>query len=294
MTPTVFPKLILHFDVNKTLICRDSVSGKTPDEILINQLAEDTVYHWSRRHPPMSYTNYVHSVIVPGEASDPEIKRQRREVISHFLDTVKNYPAITQAVHRRFLRLKEKSVEPIFCSFVKLIERLKALQLTFTIILRTFGKDLLEAQNEILKLTGVEFTRRGKFKEGVLHLKGDENRIIATTAELYQLFAASEEHITIRDSYKEWNSHKEQAQFGKKFVFDNRQATHLSLFFDDNLTGDPVYDIVAPYTPEGDFIPTDNLLNKVLFPVNPGSAILNDNYYITLVNRALEERGLKI
>ena len=50
---TIHPKLILHFDVNKTLINSDSVTGKTTEEILINQLAEDTIYQWDV-HPMVS------------------------------------------------------------------------------------------------------------------------------------------------------------------------------------------------------------------------------------------------
>ncbi len=289
-TSTLYPKLILHFDVNKTLINSDSVSGKTTEEVLINQLAEDTIYQWDAHHPKMTYKRYVKSVIVPGVESDPGIKGKRRKVISNFLETVKEYPVITQKVHRQYQELKEKAVDSVFPSFVKLVEKLKEQHASFIIILRTFGNDLKEVKSEVSNKTGITFSKCGEFKKGVLHLKGDESQAIAKTSELFKFFSTSQEHMAIQDSYQDWNGNGEKAMFGKKFVFDrgclDRKVSHLSFFFDDNLTGDPIKDIVAPYTQEGAFVPTDALVGKILFPVHTGQAILNENYYIILSNRA--------
>lgn len=292
---TNHPKLILHFDVNKTLINIDSVTGKTAEEILINQLAEDTIYQWDPHHPEMTYKSYVKSVIVPGDQCDPAVRKKRREVISKFLETVKDYPEITKKVHENYRQLKEKAVDSVFPSFVKLVEKLKEQQLPFIIILRTFGNDLKEVEKEVFKKTGVFFSKRGEFKEGVLHLKGDESQTIVKTSKLFKFFSSSQEHIGIQDSYHDWNSNGVKAMFGKKFVFDrgdlDRKVTHLSFFFDDNLKGDPVKDIVAPFTQDGTFVPTDALVGKILFPVHTGQAILNENYYIDLVNEGLKVNG---
>lgn len=294
---TEYPKLILHFDVNKTLINSDSVTGKTSDEILINQLAEDTPYQWDSNQPAMTYKAYV-KTLVPGEDSDLGIKKKRREITFQFLETVKKYPEISQQVHGQYQLLKEKSVDSVFPSFVKLVEKLKAHHIAFVIILRSFGNDLNEVEKEIFKQTGISFSKWGVFKEGVLHLRGDEKKTIARTNELFEFFSKSQEHISINDSYKDWNSNDERAMSGKKFVFDQgskgRKVTHLSFFFDDNLTGDSTKDIVAPYTEDGDFVSTSVLIGKILFPVHTGQAILNENYYIDHINHGLKESGYQV
>lgn len=287
------PKLILHFDVNKTLINSDSVSGKDREEILINQAAEDIIYKWDENLPEMSYKAYVKSFLVPGNDSDSSIKKQRREAILQFLEKVKEFPEVADRAHKYYQQLKESATDSVFRSFVKLIKKLKEQQFSFVVILRTFGNDLKEVENEISKTTGISFSKRGEFKEGVLHLEGDENKTISKTNELFQFFANSNDHISIRDSYKDWNGNGEKAMNGKRFIFD-RNATDLSLMFDDNLTGDSVKDIVAPYSQEGDFVPTNELLGKILFPVHTGQAMLNENYFIELVNRGLRENGHQI
>lgn len=68
------PKLTLHFDVNK---------------ILINQVAEDTIYRWDEGHPKMSYREYVDQVV----HSDLALKKLRRKIVVQFLEKVNNIVA---------------------------------------------------------------------------------------------------------------------------------------------------------------------------------------------------------
>lgn len=287
------PKLLLHFDVNKTLINSDSVTGKTADEIFINQLAEDTYYQWDENYPAMTYKSYVYTILLPGSDSDRLLKKERRALICQFLEKVKEYPKITNSVHDQYRQLKEKANDSVFNSFITLIEKLRSQNINFIIILRSFGKDLKEVEKEIFHKTGIFFTKMGKFKEGVLHLKGDENKIIEKTEDLFKFFSKSQEHISIQDSYRYWNKHHEESMYGKKFIFNNN-ATVLSFLFDDNLTGDPTNDIIAPYTSEGVFVPTNELIGKILFPVHTGKAILEDDYFIKLINDGLKVNGYNV
>lgn len=289
VTNSSYPHLILHFDVNKTIINTDSVTGKTKEEVLINQIAETTIYTWDPRYPKMSYKDYVYQVLISGEDSSQEIKRKRRAMIQNFLETLTLYPEIQDEVSAKYRQLEQKATDSIFNSFIKLIEKLQASQINFTLILRTFGHDLDAVSKEISKKTAILFNTSGKFEKDVLHLSGSENKIIATTQEIFNEFVKNS-HMAIQDDYHFWNSHGELAVYGKKFVFESEGTTDLSLFFDDNLTGKD-QDIVAPYQCENKFVETVNLMNKKLFCVDTGKAILEDDYYIKLISQALIENG---
>ncbi|MEC7838745.1 MAG: hypothetical protein VX777_01750 [Chlamydiota bacterium] len=291
----LYPHLILHFDVNKTLICSDSVTGKTAEEILVNQLAETTLYQWDKNCPTMSYKEYVSSVLVEGKESDLDIKKKRREEISQFLTVIQNYPELSADVLQKYELLKEKLTDSVFPSFVKLIDKLKEHHIQFIIVLRSFGNDLEEVEEQIHSTTGISFAKWGKFKDGALHMKGEETSPMIKAHELFKLFTESREHLSINDSYIDWNSNDEKAKYGKKFVFEkgneNHRMNHLSLFFDDNITGDSINDIVAPYTMDGTFVSTEELKDKLLFTVDTGEAIMNDDYYVNLINTGLKKNG---
>ena len=59
-------KLVIHMDVNKTIIAQDSAGGKTPQEILIHSFADSYKDCWDKRVlKDISYSDYVKRYLVP-------------------------------------------------------------------------------------------------------------------------------------------------------------------------------------------------------------------------------------
>ena len=59
-------KLIIHMDVNKTIIAQDPAGGKTPYEILIHSFADSYKCCWDKRVlKDISYSDYVKKYLVP-------------------------------------------------------------------------------------------------------------------------------------------------------------------------------------------------------------------------------------
>ena len=71
---------------------------------------------------------------------------------------------------------------------------------------------------------------------------------------IFETFLKSKEHFAIQDNWKKWNQDGEKGRSGKPFIFDmdsnRREVRNLSLFFDDNITGEEK-DIVNPIEVNG-------------------------------------------
>lgn len=72
-----------------------------------------------------------------------------------------------------------------------------------------------------------------------------------------------------------------------KNISGNRSIKNLSLFFDDNITGEEL-DIVRPCEITGKDIPSKALYGQLIFRVNTKEAMVNDNYYVDHVLKAIE------
>jgi len=73
------PLLLLHFDINKTLIAHDSVKGESCEYGLLSFLAEETQDVWCKGQPSLSYKDFVYNVLLPGDKNDPTLKALRHE-----------------------------------------------------------------------------------------------------------------------------------------------------------------------------------------------------------------------
>jgi hypothetical protein len=246
----------------------------------------------------MSYKEYVQCVLLPDNADDKALKAKRQKKISEFLDWLQaeKHPLKEKVFDLRD-KLKLKFLDPItndlkftvFQSFYELMQYLRSKQMRFVVLLRTFGNDLKEVSDEISNHPlGVKITRRPKFVNKQLHLEG--NTTVEKADKIFETFLESEEHFAIQDNWNEWNRDGERARSGKPFFYDASGRWHnvsnLSLFFDDNFTGQEL-DILNPIEASGNQMPTQELKDKMLFTVNPIEAVLEDDYYVKLVKRAL-------
>lgn len=292
------PTLLLDFDLNKTIILEESSNGADWEEMVISILAENTFYNWEGKGV-MSFKDYVYNCLLPGEKSDRALKTKRMEQIANFLSwlTEQNHPVKDQ-VFLDYKEIKEKFIQAetheikttVFNSFFVLLEKLRSLNIPFVIKLRTFGKHLQYAIKEIeAHPYGVKFNQIGNFSGCILSLKGKENPIDQVD-QIFHTFLNSKEHFALQDDYKRWNADKELGRSGKPFIYDSKgnqhQVRHLSLFFDDNITGEE-YDIVNPIDISNGSFSGKELLDRMLFKVNTVEAIKNDDYFFNLVQKAL-------
>ena len=290
------PLLLLHFDINKTLIATDAAGGKSKEDVIIHCLADTCKERWDLEVKiPMSYSDYVKEYLLPGSSQDQALKQQRDQKISQFLLFLKKEkPDLYETVFSEYKKasaalLAQKTL--VFSSFYALIDFLKKNGYEFSIILRSFGKEIEQVSSEIEKLANITFTKRGSFQGGLLHVEGDG--IFAHVKDLYSFFK-SNKHLCIQDSYARWFESGKKQEFGKPFPLDRNDNSTLSLFFDDNVSAESSSgkNIVNPIDVEtNQSIPIDVLFQShELVSVDTIQAIQDRSYFIQQVQEALQEK----
>lgn len=306
-------KLILHFDVNKTLIIEDKVSGKTADYIILCELAEKTKACWEPSiTSPISYADYVVNYLCPGNKSDISIKSQRKKYIATFLDFLKdhpeahinaNYTQVKEAFDLSMEKIPQSDRCYILPSFYHLIKHLNEKKIDYIICLRTFGKDLRDVMHEIqMQNKQIQFSSLGSFNEHELTLRktGSENAIrIKDKQAIYDTIHSHDAHLALQDHWKYWNNHGEKAEFGKLFPFESSGET-VSIFFDDNIEIDKEsllreQNIIAPYDLKmNKVVSISNVLDEgYAYKVDTLGAINDKHYFEKLVDRTLRIQTIK-
>lgn len=282
------PKIILHVDVNKTIMAEDPAGGKSVSDVLIGALAESYEDLWdSSVEEPITYKEYVDTHLFPGAKDDRELKKLRNAQVSRFIEYLAetNHP-LQSEVQERYASLVKKLKDHesiIFHSFLQAIRYLDAHRISYSIVLRTFGKDLDRVMEEFDRcLAPGFFTWKGEFNGGILtmtSLESGERVVLRTTAEIYA-FLQTHYDVAIHDDWGYWNKHGECKEYGKLFPVDVWDADCLSLFADDNANPkDGILNPRDPVTNESQdvefLIDTDYI--RV---VNTLEAIENDDYFI--------------
>lgn len=292
------PKLLLNFDINKTLIAEDITTNKTMEYVLSSALAERSIHQWSKEHEPMSYYNYVNNVVAIGN------KEKQRALIQEFIPFLESsdYPARTHVIKTYQQIMNKMEGKYLVPSFVKLIQKMQEQNIEFRIILRTFGSDIQEGKiieeiNLLLNDSRIDYF--GDFKNGVLTIRNGEqvDQTIEKLDEIYQFFHDAQGHIAIQDDWKTWNADNEKERSGKSFIFDLEDRSVVSLFFDDNInTSGSEFNIVHSMKPNGSSEPVKNCLNRNAFVADTIQAILDEDYFVDLVNHslALERHELRV
>jgi len=154
--------------------------------------------------------------------------------------------------------------------------------------LRTFGSDLQDVVKELQNHPeGIKITHWARYVGNQLSYKEK----IKTHEETFSIFLESEEHFAIQDDWNRWNKDGERGRSGKPFQFDlsgeYKQVRNLSLFFDDNITGEEL-DIILPVEIAGKEVTVKELLEVLLFTVNTKDAILDDDYFFTAADNKVK------
>lgn len=280
------PHYIFHFDVNRTLIFSDVVQKQSPEDVIVNGLADRLEYRWddTLTHP-LNYTNYVKYHLFPNPDKSKEIKQKQKDQTTRFLQFLEEtkHPLFPEA-QRLFDRAKkalENKKTLVFTSFYKFLEYLQKNNITYTLVFRTFGSDIGDVAAEFNELLGNQFlTDFQKFNQGKFCSNGIDQ-------DFYTYVKEANHHIAIQDDWNWWFKHGENYQYGKPFPIDFDDRSVCSLFFDDNATlnrDHPENNIVAPIDirKAKEFSPEELVARKQLFPIDTLEALCNDNYFIEL------------
>lgn len=250
-------KIIVHLDINKTMIAEDPAGKKTAEGILNAELAEKTESVWGDElTEPMSYNRYVEDFLFPGKKGDRDLKNKRYEKTSSFVHYLKevNHPCFNEvskkyeALHKilqshpkRFVLEGENgwTVQKgiIFLSCYELITQLRKQNKQHAIVLRTFGHDLDRVMKELNDEFPDFFGWRGSFQDGLLTMKSlhsKETHVLKDAEELYQFLKNKEGHFALEDDFTRWNKNGETSEYGKLFPIDPNDESVVTFFADDN------------------------------------------------------------
>lgn len=286
-----FKHIFIQIDGNGTLVIEDT-NKDSNEYMLIMSLAKNTVAKWDSENDAMSFKEYVFQVLHPGDKSDLLLKKEREKKIGGFLKwlTDHSHPA-RDIVFKNYHEIKNKLKNPepgkvtVFPSFFVMLDKLRDMNIPFTIILRSFGKDLKAIVDAIEgHSSGIKITHWAKFKDASLCIEGKEP--LEKVEDIFNHFVTSGGHFAIQDDWHRWNQDGERGRSGKPFFYDD-SGKYLGCFCDDNITGKE-FDIVQPREISGKNASTKDLYGKLIFEVNTQEAILNDNYYIDIINQVIE------
>ena len=282
-------RVVLHVDVNKTIIAIDAAGGKNRKKMILDILADNTFARWGESlEKPISFHEYVWEHLHPGLRSDKELKQRRNGKVFHFIEYLKelSHPMLDTVLEKK--RELEKQEDGIFPSFWKLLTDLKTQGIHYFVILRSFGSELDDVGRKIEQHEGIQFMFHGNFKDGRLYSREvpDEPLSAAATCEIFKSM-----HCIVQDTWKEWNQDEEKGRSGKRFYFDSSDSNAVSVFFDDN--AEPVSPdertIVCPVDAKtGEKASVADLFGKTVFKVSTFNAATKPHTFLSYLNQAAE------
>ncbi len=298
-------KLVLHLDVNRTIIALDKKQGKNPKEFCNAALTEYTFHEWDGSHKKSFYDYAIEQVahenpILAQDKAGDAFKDEKNKFLLNFPGYLKqNFPQLYQQYRDELAQMlaitgtdKLKPYPSLFPLLDYLTKRSN-----YNLILRTFGSDGQEVVDIIEReRPEIEFNVTGKFCGPALHLEDEyeESVILEKPEDLYHAFidhpflADSENHMLVQDDYNHWKEKGKFKKHGKIFPIDRTDQTVVSLFADDNAgerkrTGRA---ILHPQTATGAPVDEDELIQSGnIIPVNRKQAVLDTQYFVNIIKR---------
>jgi hypothetical protein len=289
------PHLILHFDINKTIVANDKAANKSVDNILNEMLAIKYKFYWdSNLVEPISYLEYVQKILIPGPINDPDLRTQRKYFIHHFKDYLLEvehplYNAV-QEDYQKASTLLNDFPSIVFPSFYNLLKHLKDKEILHTIILRSFGSELFDVKNEVNRCHNNMFSRICRFSSG--KLVTENGTFIEEPYAIYKHLTELK-HTVIQDDWDYWNANGMSSDKGKPFYIHTEDLDTLSIFFDDNIIEDNSINIISCFDPITEKkIPIQELIQSgQAVRVDTLEAILNENYFIEQLEIGLKNHN---
>lgn len=286
--------LILYFDINKTLIASDKAGNKSIEDVINELLSEKYTAYWdAEQNEPMTFDAYVRAYLVPDAEGEQDPRSIRLSYTQHFVDYLKSlsHPLYSKVSHdyKEIMAALESSNGIVFPSFYYLLRDLDEKEISYSIVLRSFGEEVIDVKDEINAQQGQMFAVTGNFLRGELVL--DRGGNFAASADIYRQFLNN--HAAIRDDWTYWMDHNGASQQGKPFYIDREDRETLSIFFDDNIsTQSRNKNIIAPLDiATGVLIPIEELIESgQAVKVDTLEAIENKDYFKNKVEAALQFR----
>jgi len=277
--------------VNQTIIPCDPAGSKSVDEVVSHNLAKKVHGFWyPGQKEPITYYEYIYDYKYGKDRKDKLSKKLKIKdlgaVVDHLYEV--NHPQKWSIKEKFYLskdRLK-KAKTLVLPAFYEMVNFLEIQNISYSLVLRSFGSDLDRVKKEIESMTRIRFLDSGHFENGVLYM--DSGRVISSPLEMTEMFKKG--HFSLQDNYAEWNAHDESGPYGKKLPLDGS----MTFFFDDHISTDPTspHNIVAPmdaYTnvPLDPFALVDT---GVLVPVNVVDVILDTGYFVKKIRSCCDKQ----
>lgn len=294
-------KLVLHLDVNRTIVALDSAQGKDPEEFCNAALTEYTEHSWDGSNKKSFYDYTIEQIAQEHPSlkkSSDEFKNIKNQRLLNFSGYLKqHYPQMHEQFQNdlaQMLAVAGSKELKLYPSVYPLIDYLQQ-RGNYCLALRTFGNDGQQVANILKKEKGLPFNIKGKFDGPQLCIEyGDDDETLSTSQDIYNAFAKapfqskSQNTMLVQDDYSYWKNKGKFEKHGKLFPIDIHNEQVVSLFADDNAgekkrTGRA---ILHPQAPDGTPIPEEKLIESGhIIPVNRKMVILDTNYLVDIVKK---------
>ena len=292
-------KLILHFDVNKTIMMADPVNKKAPDYVFQCSLAENPKYShvWKEGQAPTPYYDYLNQKF-------PNDKDARKKALEGFVEHCKEmkHPHFEEIRDRYESAHKACTEHPLKLTpaFYNLLSWLHRMPFEFKILIRTFGIDLPEVEEELKKETKLALSPQTKFENGVY--KQNTTEVSFSLRELpvvYAIWMLRDSLELVQDHFDYWETNQKKSSHGKQFPLKHKDAEEVSIFFDDNIEkGDGPKNIIAPFdVTTGKYLDVAEVLaTGEAYIVDPLEVVEDPDYFIKKIRNTADlalERSLQ-
>lgn len=286
---TLFSHIIIHMDVNRTIISHDSTQAYSPEDFVNVCLAKSTKACWDPTiEEPIDYYSYVYLHLLPGDRSDSLLRKKRRETIHSFSETIAHSeapfaPALLEKYEAMVTAVRSVG-KNVFPSFYALVKYLEDKNVSYTILLRSFGNDLQSVLQELSQTLNISEIPLFKMQGNTLLVEGlpYPHTSVVKHAKKYRF-------VGVQDDFFYWNTHNESKEYGKIFPLSNED---ISLFFDDNVEekgGEK--NIICPYLlTTNSSIPILPLIQSGhIVRVDTLEALTNTEYFIERLQKVIPE-----
>ncbi|XP_035193843.1 uncharacterized protein LOC118173424 isoform X2 [Oxyura jamaicensis] len=316
-------RLVLHMDINNTVLAADTVTGTGPRAALNSFLCTAT---WGRTGADGEW-QWV--------SDRPSLRAPCPDAVSYYCRYGRN-PAFTEAgpgqhfggLHAQYLRLLAWPGEPheelslrdgqgecyhlLLPSFFRLLDALHRDGRAFAVVFRTFGTDLPRALRALRSaLDGqhpqfpalrdlalpVDLTPgqiRCSKREVVLRRGAERLATREDGRKLYDYFSSLEGVGGFQDHFDWWARNEFSSQGGKPLWIDPHDPSVHHIFIDDNIHLDDADTIVRPqvFSERGSSsprcAPTSELYDICLVQTDLLEAIADEDYFLRCVRRCEE------
>ncbi|KAJ1111124.1 hypothetical protein NDU88_008462 [Pleurodeles waltl] len=317
-------KLVLHIDLNNTILVSDAITQEGPSASLntylstvtwgkLNQAGE---WEWLSDAPSIQppHQNAITFHTQFGRDGDftntnlgKKFKRIHSDHMHHleWLDPPDKVLAVTGE--------DGKAYHSILPSFFHLLETLRKEDRDFSVILRTFGTDLPRVLHAVLYAMEGRHPQFPDFQKVLLHVDQTPGRICCSKKQVvlsrgaehvstkldiknvYHYFNNLEGIVGFRDNFDWWARNQFRSTGGKPFWIDPQDTCIHHIFIDDNIRlseDDSIIHTTVFHGKDGGqsrTAPTSELYDICLVQTDLLRAIADKNYFLDCV-RTCEER----